>query len=111
MPKSVFLQVAPYTSPEGGGAGICQLRARNCLGGTPPDPLKNTKRPQWLGVWGPNYIRAYALGLRRSQALQAPSTGRLYPPSPFCRDARSGTSVEASSAHVNGQRRSRQFRV
>ena len=29
----------------------------------------------------------------------------------FCGAARSGTSVEASSAHVNGQRRSRQFRV
>ena len=43
--------------------------------------------------------------------LQAPSTGRLYPPSPFCGDAGSVTSVEASSAHVNGQRRSQQFRV
>ena len=69
-------------------------------GGVPPRPPKKPKRP--------NYIRAYALGLWRSQALQASSTGRLYPPSPFCRDARSGTSVEASSAHVNGQRRSRQ---
>ena len=37
--------------------------------------------------------------------------GRLYPPSPCCRDARPGASVGASSAHANGQRRSRQFRV
>ena len=30
---------------------------------------------------------------------------------PSCRDARPGASVGASSAHANGQRRSRQFRV
>ena len=49
-----------------------------------------------------------ARGLR---ARAASFTRRLYPPSPSCRDARPGASVGASSAHANGQRRSRQFRV
>ena len=44
-------------------------------------------------------------------SLQSSCTGRLYPPSPSCRDAPPSTSVGASSAHANGQRRSRQFRV
>ena len=49
--------------------------------------------------------------IRGAASLQSSCTGRLYPPSPCCRDARPGASVEASSAHANGQRRSRQFRV
>ena len=48
--------------------------------------------------------------IRGAASLQSSCTGRLYPPSPCCRDARPGASVGASSAHANGQRRSRQFR-
>ena len=51
-------------------------------------------------------------GLRKIGGV-APSDrpGRLYPPSPSCRDARPGASVGASSAHANSQQCSRQFRV
>ena len=91
--KSCRSPAGPWNLPARG--------PRTRRGVKPPDHPKNPARE----------IRAYALGLRRSQALQALSTGRLYPPSPFCGDARSGGSVEASSAHVNGQQRSRQFRV
>ena len=49
--------------------------------------------------------------IRGTASLQSSCTRRLYPPSPCCRDARPGASVGASSAHANGQRRSRQFRV
>ena len=100
---------------QGGGQFLegCQGVPGRSQGGSQGGPRKvlGGSRVQHWKVWGPHCIGAYALGLRRSQALQASSTGRLYPPSPFCRDARSGTSVEASSAHVNGHRRSRQFRV
>ena len=46
---------------------------------------------------------------RRAVSLHSSYTGKLYPPSPFCQDARARDSVGASSAHANGQRRSVQF--
>ena len=100
--KAFFCRLPPTPAQKEGGSLESGSPGPQTPRGVPPRPPP--KHPQ-------RGLRAYALGLWRSQALQASSTGRLYPPSPFCRDARSGTSVEASSAHVNGQRRSRQFRV
>ena len=120
--KKWFLSRGPLDGPRRGGSRSqgCFKGPRAFQGVVPdgttgpqrgfPESASPGSRPRCI-FWGPHFIRAYALHLWRSQALQALSTRRLYPPSPFCGDARSGTSVEASSAHANGQRRSRQLRV
>ena len=62
-----------------------------------------------MTVWGPSLLPDGREVIRGAASLQSSYTGRLYPPSPSCRDAPPGASVGASSAHANGQRRSRQF--
>ena len=49
--KKGFFAGCPLHQPEGGGVpGICQPRAPDPPGGTPPTPLKKPKRPRGLEV-------------------------------------------------------------
>ena len=86
-----------------GPRGLCrpldEKQATNKQPGT-SRPVRATRRADTAG-------QGRAAGRRH----YSPRVPRLYPPSPCCRDARPGASVGASSAHANGQRRSRQFRV
>ena len=94
-------------SPGPGGPASLEFASR-C---TPPDPPKKHRPRRRWWVWGSSLLPNGKEVIRGAASLQSSCTGRLYPPSPCCRDARPGASVGASSAHANGQRRSRQFRV
>ena len=50
-------------------------------------------------------------GCSKFAVVSVPLYLRLYPPAPFCRDARPSPSVGASSANADGQQRSRQLRA
>ena len=70
-------------------------------------------RPSWGCAYRPRKKHKHPLSSIAvvTAVLVYPEALFSHPPSPFCRDARPGASVGASSAHVNGQRRSWQFTV
>ena len=91
---------------------ICQPGAQTPLG-VPPRPCqdrpKKARPSQWSWVWGPSLLP----NGKRSLAGWV-TTGLVYRqalPSLTVLTRRSGASVGASSAHANGQRRSRLFWV
>ena len=68
------------------------------LGVPPQTPQKNTDHPNGRGFGVLLYCLTAGKVIRGAASLRSPYTGRLYPPSPCCRDARPGASVGASSA-------------
>ena len=129
---SGLLEVLTPNRRQGGGQGRAgraggQGRARQGRGGAgPPEtvapliPAISRLEPQTpLGVppQTPNTDRKHLDGGGFGALLSCVTANKSFAgrrprvSAPCCRDARPGASVAASSAHANGQRRSRQFRV
>ena len=106
-PRGFFCSL-PFAG-TGQEPGIRQPAAPDPLGGTPQTPQKSTDHPNGRGFG----ILLYCLTAERSIAEQRHYGPRFSEalPSLTVLTGRSagGLSVAASSAHANGQRRSRQF--